>query len=199
LGGPFHVRKRRRSARALIRARGATGVCERLHTKLGTDHRTPRSSGVETVSNRASAPPSQRMRERDPQRRTRLLRTISERSHAIRWLSHQASLRQQRCSSSLRSGARTRRRRAYAPDATGPAKWRFRWSSIPSVSRGRTGLPPFMGERHSEAAVVVDAAAGSAETLGRARVSRRIEASSDAAGVGCSRVGRHRGSAGRAS
>jgi hypothetical protein len=32
-----------------------------------------------------------------------------------------------------------------------------------------------------------------------ARVSRRIEASSDAAGVGCSRVGRHRGPAGRAS
>lgn len=32
----------------------------------------------------------------------------------------QASLRQRR------SGARTRRRRAYAPDATGPAKWSFR-------------------------------------------------------------------------
>ena len=35
-----------------------------------------------------------------------------------------ASLRQRRCSSSLRSGARTRRRRAYAADAKGPGKWR---------------------------------------------------------------------------
>jgi hypothetical protein len=40
-----------------------------------------------------------------------------------------ASLRQRPCSSSLISGARTRRRPAYAPDATGPTKWRFRRSS----------------------------------------------------------------------
>jgi hypothetical protein len=45
-----------------------------------------------------------------------------------------ASSRQRRCSSSRRSGARTRRRRAYAPDATGPAKWRFRWR--PEQARG---------------------------------------------------------------
>jgi hypothetical protein len=46
-----------------------------------------------------------------------------------------ASLRQRRCSSSLRSGARTRRRRAYAPDATGPAKWRFRLGVQTGVCR----------------------------------------------------------------
>ena len=46
---------------------------------------------------------------------------------------------------------------------------------------------------------VLEAAAGSADTLWRARVSRRTEASSSAAGVGCSRVERHPGSAGRAS
>jgi hypothetical protein len=34
-------------------------------------------------------------------------------------------------------GARTRRRRAYAPDATRAAKWRFRWSSQ-AATRSRT-------------------------------------------------------------
>jgi hypothetical protein len=51
-----------------------------------------------------------------------------------------ASFRQRRCSSSLRSGARTRRRRACAPDATGPAKWRFRWSSGGSLALRRETL-----------------------------------------------------------
>jgi hypothetical protein len=50
-----------------------------------------------------------------------------------------------------------------------------------------------------QARAVPDAAAGSPETRWRvARVSRRM-GNGDAAGVGCSRVGRHRGSAGRAS
>jgi hypothetical protein len=48
-----------------------------------------------------------------------------------------ASLRQRRCSSSLRSRGRTRRRRAYAPNATSPVKWRFRWSSKASVAAPR--------------------------------------------------------------
>jgi hypothetical protein len=40
-----------------------------------------------------------------------------------------ASLRQRRCSSFLRSGARACAPRVYAPDATRPAECRFRWSS----------------------------------------------------------------------
>jgi hypothetical protein len=40
-----------------------------------------------------------------------------------------------------RSGARTRRRPAYAPDATGPTKSRFRWSSG-SVARCRSKRRP---------------------------------------------------------
>ena len=44
-----------------------------------------------------------------------------------------ASLRQRRCPCSLRSGARTRRRHAYAPDATSPARWRFGCSSVATV------------------------------------------------------------------
>ena len=40
-----------------------------------------------------------------------------------------------RWSSSLRSGARVCRPHAYAPDATGPAKWRSRWSSVAKAAR----------------------------------------------------------------
>jgi DNA-directed RNA polymerase specialized sigma24 family protein len=46
----------------------------------------------------------------------------------------QASWRQRRCSSSLSWRGRTRRRRAYASDATGSAEWRFCWSSNSQVS-----------------------------------------------------------------
>ena len=44
-----------------------------------------------------------------------------------------ASLRQRRCSTSLRWRARSRRGRAYASDATGSAAWRFCLSSEASV------------------------------------------------------------------
>ena len=47
-----------------------------------------------------------------------------------------ASLRQRRCSGSRRSGVRTRRHGAYAPGSTGPANWRFRWSSPSDNLRG---------------------------------------------------------------
>jgi hypothetical protein len=52
-----------------------------------------------------------------------------------------ASLRQRRCSSSLRWRARTRRRRAYASDATGSAEWRFCWSSAAGISWPSTETP----------------------------------------------------------
>jgi hypothetical protein len=60
-----------------------------------------------------------------------------------------ASLRQRRCSSSLQWRARTRRRRAYASDATGSAEWRFCWSSGASVSGASAGALALPRERQS--------------------------------------------------
>ena len=55
----------------------------------------------------------------------------------LRWkAAASASLRQRRCSGSRRSGVRTRRHGAYAPGSTGPANWRFRWSSPSDNLRG---------------------------------------------------------------
>ncbi len=54
--------------------------------------------------------------------------------------------RQRRCSSCLPSEARTRRRRADAPEATGRAKWRVRWSSGGRAVQRAVRTPAFPAE-----------------------------------------------------
>jgi hypothetical protein len=61
-----------------------------------------------------------------------------------------ASRRQRRCSTSIRSAACARPRRAYASGATRPAKWRFRGSSRTSTSSAPYGTPAFISEQGAE-------------------------------------------------
>jgi hypothetical protein len=90
-----------------------------------------------------------------------------------------ASLRQRRCSSSLRSGARTRRCRGHAPDTTGPAKWRFCSSSDTSTAdrTARTLAPRPWQERPRIRAYRPLRHAGSSNPVfsSRPRRERRLE------------------------
>ena len=92
-----------------------------------------------------------------------------------------ASLRQRRCPCSLRSGARTRRRHAYAPDATSPARWRFGCSSVASVST-RLAQTLALHRRHHE---IWGPAPHSGITIRRARATRGPRAAPSRNDLGC--------------
>ena len=101
-------------------------------------------------------------------------------------------------------GPRGARRGPRHPHGAGPRR-RFRprssWTAASTTSRAsvRAGSTPSSTLEHPGPVRREPIARCRTPDPRPFRVSRRIEASSDAAGVGCSRVGRHRGSAGRAS
>jgi hypothetical protein len=101
-----------------------------------------RAAGVSAISWRSFVPACVRVSpSREPATRTRPRHRFTRRPfarHCAYQDSRPAESRRIATATALeplRLGARARRRRAYAPDATGPAKWRFCWSSAATASR----------------------------------------------------------------